>query len=337
MKKMILLWVTLILITSAMQSQVTIGSLTPPNEDSLLDLKETAGGTSTKGLLLPRVSLQSTSSPSPLTNHEQGMFVYNTVTVNDVTPGIYYNDGNEWKNIFTDETTANNGLTMSGETVQLGGALTKATKIDNGSYTLEISGTTGTTTISSPLAITSGNPGIGKVLQSDASGNTAWGSIIATANAGTMNFGATDPPIHAAPSSNYSYTTYSVSCPPGRSMVYAGFNVRNTSTYGGYVTVALATSATTFTQFTTNTSNPNSQGYAPSLAGFALMPNFNGSGNYTASLGEATFYVNNTGTANITLYLWALVQGSTTTANTALNNAVTLSHTASENFIICAY
>ena len=338
MKKMILLCVTLILTTSAMRSQVTIGSLTPPSDGSLLDLKETAGGTSTKGLLLPRVSLQSTTSPSPLVSHEKGMLVYNTDSVNDVMPGIYYNDGNGWKSVYSNATmAANNGLTMGGDTVQLGGALTKPTNIiTNGSDSLLISGT-GTTAISSPLAITSGSPGDGKVLMSDASGNVSWGSIIPTANAGTMNFGSTDPSIRAAPSTNYSYTAYSVSCPRGRSIVYAGFNMRNSSAaYGGYVTVALSTSATTYTQFTQNTTNPNLQGYAPSLSGFALLPNSN-TGSYTASIGQSTFYVNNTGTGNITLYLWGLVQGVTNTANTALNSAVSLSLGASENFVLCVY
>jgi len=336
MKKMILLCVTLILSTSAMRSQVTIGSLVPPSDGSLLDLKETAGGTSTKGLLLPRVSLQSTISPSPLVSHEKGMLVYNTDSVNDVTPGIYYNNGNGWKSVYSNATmAANNGLTMSGDSVQLGGALTKPTNIiTNGSDSLLISGT-GTTAISSPLAITSGSPGAGKVLVSDASGNVSWGSVVPTAYAGTKGTTSTTP-IGAAPAANYSYTTYSVSCPPGRSIVYAGFNVRNTSTYGGYVTVALSTSATTFTQFTSNTTNPNSQGYAPSLSGFALLPNSN-TGSYTASIGQSTFYVNNTGTGNITLYLWGLVQGVTNTANTALNSAVSLSLGASENFVLCVY
>ena len=82
------------------KAQVTIGSMNTPSQSSLLDLKETAGGTSTKGLLLPRVSLQSTTSPSPMSSHEKGMFVYNTATtttgVNDVTPGVYYDDGSQW-------------------------------------------------------------------------------------------------------------------------------------------------------------------------------------------------------------------------------------------------
>ena len=340
MKKMILLVVMLLLTIGIMRSQVTIGSLEPPRSGSLLDLKETSEGASTRGLLLPRVSLESTTSPLPtMTSHVQGMFVYNTATVNDVTPGIYYNDGSKWKCLYSE---ANNGLTMSSDTVQLGGVLKKSTKIDNTSYVLEISGTTGITIISSPFAIASGSPDAGRVLKSrDASGNAYWDNIVPTAVAGKMYFGnpKVDRPIKAAPKANYSYTGYSVSCPPGRSMIYAGLNLRNTCGFGGYVTVGLSTDSTSYTQFNPNLTTPNVQGYAPDLSGFALLPNFNIGGGYTASLGEVTFYVNNTGTGNIALYLWALVQGSSDPANSAGNlmSSVTLSSSASENFILCSY
>ena len=82
------------------QAQVTIGSLNSPSENALLDLKETSTGTSTHALLLPRVALQSTISPAPMSSHEEGMCVYNTATTstgtNDVLPGIYLNDGVKW-------------------------------------------------------------------------------------------------------------------------------------------------------------------------------------------------------------------------------------------------
>ncbi|MDR1730085.1 MAG: hypothetical protein LBR52_05430 [Prevotellaceae bacterium] len=80
-------------------AQVTIGSDVEPNPDALLDLKEGVAENadeSNRGLLLPRVKLTSTDVPDPLQNDVEGMFVYNTNTENDVTPGIYYNDGNKW-------------------------------------------------------------------------------------------------------------------------------------------------------------------------------------------------------------------------------------------------
>jgi len=94
-----LLTATVFFISPAM-AQVTIGVNETPSQNALLDLKQNSSGTSTKGLLLPRVSLQSTSSASPMAGHEKGMFIYNTATTNtgtnDVTPGIYYNDGTQW-------------------------------------------------------------------------------------------------------------------------------------------------------------------------------------------------------------------------------------------------
>ncbi|MDR1503362.1 MAG: hypothetical protein LBT43_13020 [Prevotella sp.] len=78
-------------------SQVTIGSGIEPNDDALLDLKENEQGKSTKGLSLPKVNLKSTNDSEPLTMHVEGMLVYNMTDINDVTPGVYYNDGNKWQ------------------------------------------------------------------------------------------------------------------------------------------------------------------------------------------------------------------------------------------------
>jgi trimeric autotransporter adhesin len=71
-------------------AQVGIGT-TAPNASSILDVVST-----NKGLLIPRVTLTSTTSPSPLLSHVAGMQVYNTVTAGDVTPAQYYNDGTKW-------------------------------------------------------------------------------------------------------------------------------------------------------------------------------------------------------------------------------------------------
>lgn len=79
-----------------MTAQVKVGANpTTINTNSVLELEST-----TKGLLLPRVALSSTSSFSPLTAHVAGMSIYNTATVGSgttgVTPGYYYNDGTQW-------------------------------------------------------------------------------------------------------------------------------------------------------------------------------------------------------------------------------------------------
>lgn len=93
-----------IFITSnSIKAQVTIGSAEPPHEDALLDLKQDMMGMSTKGALLPRVFLESTISPSPLTMHEEGMVVYNRTNYGDLTPGYYYSTGSEWVRLVSEK------------------------------------------------------------------------------------------------------------------------------------------------------------------------------------------------------------------------------------------
>lgn len=64
-----------------------------------------------KGLLMPRLSLKSTTNFYPLNEHVAGMVVYNMsqagTAPNIVFPGHYYNDGTRWNRILseTDMTT----------------------------------------------------------------------------------------------------------------------------------------------------------------------------------------------------------------------------------------
>lgn len=88
-----------LLFTQLSNAQVTIGGNIPPNENALLDLQEQ--GVTTKGLLLPRVALERTTSFAPMQAHNQGMAVYNTATIADVTPGYYYNNGSKWVKLFS--------------------------------------------------------------------------------------------------------------------------------------------------------------------------------------------------------------------------------------------
>ncbi len=62
-----------------------------PNRDAILELES-----SKRGLLNTRVALVRTIDASPLSQHVAGMMVYNTSSINDVHPGIYYNDGSKW-------------------------------------------------------------------------------------------------------------------------------------------------------------------------------------------------------------------------------------------------
>lgn len=100
----LLLLLIILGIATSVQAQVTIGAGEPPHKDALLDLKENNSGSSSKGFLLPRVSLTSTTSASPLSDHVAGMTVYNTSTVNDVVSGYYYNDGTKWIRLMADAT-----------------------------------------------------------------------------------------------------------------------------------------------------------------------------------------------------------------------------------------
>lgn len=81
-------------------AQVTIGSNYKPNSNALLDLRENADSSSTKGVLFPRVALTSTVSPSPMSSFTKGLIVYNTaiagVSPNNVITGFYYSDGTKW-------------------------------------------------------------------------------------------------------------------------------------------------------------------------------------------------------------------------------------------------
>jgi hypothetical protein len=87
-------------------------------------------------------------------------------------------NGSDWE-LATDADTnttysANNGLKMDLNIVELGGALVRDTDIKTASYTLTLSGASGKVSVATPLAITSGSPDQGKVLTSDASGNASW-------------------------------------------------------------------------------------------------------------------------------------------------------------------
>ncbi len=128
--KLILALLLFAALQGKLKAQVTIGSNTAPNSNAVLDLISNDN----KGLLLPRVALTSTTSPSPLSVHVAGMLVYNTATSGSaataVSPGIYYNNGSAWmttisgiNNIYnTDGTlTANRTVTMGGKTLNFTG------------------------------------------------------------------------------------------------------------------------------------------------------------------------------------------------------------------------
>ncbi len=72
----------------------SVSSAAQPGANAILELES-----DNKGLLLPRVALTSLNNAAPLSAHTAGMTVYNTAGTGDVSPGFYYNNGNEWVRI----------------------------------------------------------------------------------------------------------------------------------------------------------------------------------------------------------------------------------------------
>ncbi|HDQ15482.1 MAG TPA: hypothetical protein ENN45_00305 [Bacteroidetes bacterium] len=62
-----------------------------PNASAMLDVSST-----NKGVLIPRVALSQTTSTIPVTAPATSLLVYNTASVNDVSPGYYFWDGSQW-------------------------------------------------------------------------------------------------------------------------------------------------------------------------------------------------------------------------------------------------
>ena len=81
----------------------------PPNAAAGLDVDFPD-----KGMLIPRVSLTSTSSFAPLSAHVAGMIVFNTATANDVVPGFYYDNGTSWVTGFPAGSAIGNMLYWNG-------------------------------------------------------------------------------------------------------------------------------------------------------------------------------------------------------------------------------
>jgi len=168
------------------------------NTDALIDMQSTS-----KGLLLPRVELTSTTAAAPLAAHTAGMVVYNTVSAGSggtaVSPGYYYNDGTQWVKIgsaaaisawgqygnvgttatanwigtndVADFVTKTNGAERL--RVTSGGKLLvgTATSLTGGANAL-VQINNGTT--NGALQIVDGTQGAGKVLTSDANGLATW-------------------------------------------------------------------------------------------------------------------------------------------------------------------
>lgn len=81
-------------------AQTGIGTNNPDNS-AQLDIYSNK-----RGVLLPRLQLVKTTEAGPVTGPVASLLIYNTATINDVTPGFYYWDGTKWLRIArSDEST----------------------------------------------------------------------------------------------------------------------------------------------------------------------------------------------------------------------------------------
>lgn len=101
--------VTIILLRS--QNVGIADSPSIPDPSAILELRSNS-----KGLLIPRIALQSTNDVTTVPTPAEGLLIYNTATVNNVTPGFYYWNGTEWVRFNTGSGggSANPGWELSG-------------------------------------------------------------------------------------------------------------------------------------------------------------------------------------------------------------------------------
>jgi hypothetical protein len=91
-KKIISIFALVLSMSAACFSQVKVGNnATIINPNAIFEIES-----ADKGFLLPRLALRATTNPFPLSAFVEGMLVYDTATIGDITPGLYYCDGTKW-------------------------------------------------------------------------------------------------------------------------------------------------------------------------------------------------------------------------------------------------
>ncbi len=119
----------LVLSVTTTYAQVSINTTgAAPGASTILDMSAVLN----KGILLPHIPLTSTADNTTIASAATGLFIYNSATVSDVTPGYYYWNGTTWTRFNTTALTFENGITKSGTTIKLGGSLTETTTINFG-------------------------------------------------------------------------------------------------------------------------------------------------------------------------------------------------------------
>jgi hypothetical protein len=91
----------------SVNAQVTIGSQDAPTPGAVLELKS-----ANLGFLPTRVILTSPSNPAPLTDHVDGMVVFNTNATDSLKVGLYYNVNKKWVALSAEPFTKENWFYM---------------------------------------------------------------------------------------------------------------------------------------------------------------------------------------------------------------------------------
>ncbi|WP_289658752.1 hypothetical protein [Flavobacterium panacagri] len=242
-------------ISTTLQAQVGNYS-NNPNINSVLDLNNSSG-TANKGLALPRVTLISTTDPSPLSGHVTGMMVYNTTATGSgstqVKEGIYTNDGSQWIPIlgataipwdlkgnnnvnslnFIGTTDNTDFVTRTNNTERLrvttgGKLLVNTAVVPTGGSNPKLIINNGST--NGALMIKDGTEGLapqgeGKVFTSDANGLGSWAPPSLNLNSmfgnSSPDLGVTLPSTATA---TWSFTNRVITLPPGKWLLRIGFN-----------------------------------------------------------------------------------------------------------------
>lgn len=95
MKKFFSLLIIVVLVNAQSLAQVGIGTETP-HSSSILHLNS-----SNKGLLIPNVSLQSSSDVTTISSPESSLLVFNTSSSGGLTSGYYYWHSGQWNRLST--------------------------------------------------------------------------------------------------------------------------------------------------------------------------------------------------------------------------------------------
>lgn len=100
MKSFISLFVILLCMVFTTRAQNNVGindNNSSPNASAMLDVYSTS-----KGLLIPRISLLSSTDVTTISSPASSLLVFNTSTISDVSPGYYYwNGSSNWVRLIT--------------------------------------------------------------------------------------------------------------------------------------------------------------------------------------------------------------------------------------------